>query len=962
MKNIYRAVIGIFFLCVLNIYSQDNSFPFLDNKAMGSYDFIKANPEFDGRGVVIFILDNSVDPTIPGLIKNPDGKTKVIDMQDFSNQIVLKLNLAEIEKIKDENLLISNTIMISGWDKLEFKPIDNKYYLSELDEEKSFKNSAVKDINQNGKTEDKFAFLTFKISLNDPTISKLNGYVKPKTDVWVYYCDTDGDGNIDDEIPKFEYKYNYDFLDFQRGVKSQKTVMVVTAKVDESKMQIIVNAADGSHGTHCAGIAAGNEIYGAKGNDGIAPAAYIVSIKIGDNTLSGGATTTSSMKKAYEYGIEFMKEAGFKYAVYSMSYGIGSETPGRSEIEKYLDGFVIKNPNAVVVVANGNNGPGINSTGNPAGARGVISAGAMLPPQILKNLYGSARTKNWVTHFSSRGGESSKPDVVAPGGASSTVPQFEGGDAFWGTSMACPQVAGAVAVLLSGALKENLQVNNSMVRKALKFSAKPLEGYTHIDYGNGLVNIPEAYKLLKILAQRDEYNKIFDYDITTTNTYYPDKIGTSAFWKAGGYFPQDNEKQMVTIKAMYTDYTSKDSQHNFYRVLSLSSNADWLSTDKSEIYIRGDLSASFGISYDKAKLSKPGIYTGRIFGKAKNENNGGFNDFDFQASVVIPYKFESSNNYKLVLKNKELKIGDIERIFIETPIGANSMNIKITPIEKKHFGMATYLFKPDGDMFTMSVSNDVNLRKEINFNISGDDLKKGIWELLPYSFYQSKETSFFDIEVQFYVFDSNPKIIDKMDFELGTFPAGEFNFTSYNQEIIKSDISGSINGYTKSEEINFSEGSVYKKKILVGKDIGKIVIYVEMDNDNFNKFTDIAINIYDKNRKSLLAGGISRKADKVTFNPPADGEYTLEINGGFTSGNSDDGWKFSIKENYFYKNSIALKFKEPNYTIYPLIEYKSDFSAIGSIPFTPKECKTFGEITLTNQQNQSKILVKKIEF
>ncbi len=960
MKRFIVVLLSVV-LGIINLNSQDNSFPFLDNKAMGSYDFIKANPEFDGRGVVIFILDNSVDPTIPGLLKNPDGKTKVIDLQDFSNQIVLNLKVANEEKIKNENVLTADEMVISGWNKLEFKPMDNKYYFAQLGESQYFKNSTVQDINQNGKTDDKFVFLTFKISKDDPNISKLTGYVKPKSDIWVYYCDTDADGNIDDESPKFEYKYNYDFLDFQRGVKSQKTVMIISASVNESKKQLVVYAADGSHGTHCAGIAAGNEIYGAKGNDGIAPAAYIASLKIGDNTLSGGATTTSSMKHAYEYGIEFMKEAGFKYAVFSMSYGIGSETPGRSEIEIFLDEFVKKNPNAVVVNSNGNNGPGINSTGNPAGASGIISVGAMLPPQILKNLYGSSRTKNWITHFSSRGGESSKPDIVAPGGASSTVPQFEGGDAFWGTSMACPQVAGAVALLLSGALKDNLQVNNSMIRKALKFTAKPMEGYTNIDYGNGLVNIPEAYKLLKILAERDEYNKIFDYEIKTANTYYPDKIGTAAFWKAGGYFPTDNEKQTVSVKAIYPENTSKDIQHNFYRVLSLSSDADWLSTDKSDIYVRGELAATFGLNYDSKKLNKPGIYTGRVFGKAKNEQNGGFNDFDMQATVVIPYKFESSNDYKLVLKNRELKIGDIERIFLETPIGASAMTIKISPIEKKHFGMAAYLFKPDGDKSTMSVSTDVALRKEILFNIKGADLRKGIWELLPYSFYQSKENSNFDIEVQFYVFDSEPELINKMEFEIGNFPNGEFSFTGYNQNIIKSGIIGNILGYTKSENVNFSEGSIYKQKLIIGKDIGKVTISVSMDNDNYNKFTDIAFNVYDNNRKSILSGGVSRKTDSFTFVPPAEGEYSIELNGGFTNSNSDS-WKFLLCENYYYKSPIALKFKEPNLTIYPIIENKVEFSAISSIPFTPNNCKTFGEIILTNIQNQDIILTKRIEF
>ena len=65
---------------------------------------------------------------------------------------------------------------------------------------------------------------------------------------------------------------------------------------------------DGSgHGTHVAGIAAGYNINGHEGFNGIAPGAKIISLKIGDCTLSGGATTSGSMIRAYEYGIEFAR-------------------------------------------------------------------------------------------------------------------------------------------------------------------------------------------------------------------------------------------------------------------------------------------------------------------------------------------------------------------------------------------------------------------------------------------------------------------------------------------------------------------------------------------------------------------------------------------------------------------------------------------------------------------------------
>ena len=49
-----------------------------------AFQFIKANPNYDGRGVVVGILDTGVDPAAAGLQQCPDGRPKVIDVVDCS--------------------------------------------------------------------------------------------------------------------------------------------------------------------------------------------------------------------------------------------------------------------------------------------------------------------------------------------------------------------------------------------------------------------------------------------------------------------------------------------------------------------------------------------------------------------------------------------------------------------------------------------------------------------------------------------------------------------------------------------------------------------------------------------------------------------------------------------------------------------------------------------------------------
>ncbi|MCH8255163.1 MAG: S8 family serine peptidase, partial [Gemmatimonadetes bacterium] len=62
----------------------------------GVDEFLQRHPTWDGRGVLIGILDSGLDLDLPGLDQTTTGEPKVLDVRDFSREGRIELELITV--------------------------------------------------------------------------------------------------------------------------------------------------------------------------------------------------------------------------------------------------------------------------------------------------------------------------------------------------------------------------------------------------------------------------------------------------------------------------------------------------------------------------------------------------------------------------------------------------------------------------------------------------------------------------------------------------------------------------------------------------------------------------------------------------------------------------------------------------------------------------------------------------
>jgi hypothetical protein len=648
--------------------STPNNNPYMPIGDTGASQFMAAHPTWDGRGVTIGIVDTGVTLDHPSLLTTTTSEAKIIDWVTATDPF----DDGDPTWVDMSALVSGATFAFNS--QTYTAPYAGTFRIGVFNERDERLGGEVgRDVNRDG----------------NPTGSSGLFAVLWDTVTGVVWVDTNQNLNFADDMPMRDYKVNRDINYF--GTDNPATAiaerMPFVVQTDLKNIVVNIGIVSGAHGSHVAGIAAANQLFGGAMSGG-APGAKIVSARA--CLFIAGCTAHALIE-----GMIFVAKQS-NVDVINMSIGGLPALNDGNNTRATLYNRLIEQYNVQMFISSGNEGPGLNTAGDPSVATRVMSVGAYVSNATLQSNYGSdsAFVDNLNT-FTSRGPREDggfKPQLVAPGSAISTTPMWQDGgpvpgtytlppgyQMFNGTSMASPQAAAVGALLISAAKSFGAQRQPAQMRQALNSTARLLDTSRIQVYaqGNGLISAGAAWELLKTNIKLSEISASVPVTTVISQFLATPHVGTGIY-----------DREDVVLNVPYT------RTYTFVRMKggakAITYNASWLGND-------GTFSSGNSVSL---ALNKPVQYTVNINPQSYGIHSAILQlddpatagvDFQTMNVVVVPETFSAGNNYSIA-HTGSIGRNQAESVFYDVPAGVAALRVDFSgPSATPGTGQARFL-------------------------------------------------------------------------------------------------------------------------------------------------------------------------------------------------------------------------------------------------------------------------------
>jgi subtilisin family serine protease len=815
----------------------------------GVDEFLRLHPTYDGRGVLIGILDTGIDPGIPGLERTSTGAPKLLDLRDFSDEGAVPLQRV----VPSADTVEVAGRRLGGFGRVAALNTQGPYYggfISEL----PLGEPPASDLNGNGVVGDTL-----------PVVVTL------ASDGWVLFADTDGDRSFAGEHPVHDYLQARET--FGWATRGRKPLLTVAANFSvrggEPELDLVFDTF--AHGSHVAGIAAGNDLYGVGGFDGVAPGAQLLGLKIA-NSAQGSITTSGSMMRAVDYAIRFA-EARRLPLVLNLSFGVGNEIEGQARIDALIDSVLAAHPSLVFTISAGNDGPGLSTVGFPGSAWRAIGVGATLPASFLAPGAGGARREDQLAYFSSRGGEVAKPELVTPGVAYSAVPRWNTGQEIaQGTSMAAPHAAGLVALLVSGAVQEKQPVEAKAIKQALMVTARPLAGGTFVDEGTGLPDVDAAYRWLR--GDR----KVPEIAVRAVGH---DGV-TAAFRELGAGSRTDRIQRFELLRpasALSATYT-------------LRMDAPWLSAP-ARITLDGPKTV-VEVRYDFSSLVPPGAYVGTVTGWGADSLAGPA--FRLVSTVIAPEPVTTAA--RELRSGVRIESGAALRTFFRAD-SARPFQVRVSSGGATEKGLA-FLHEPDGMPYRDESARPVGgADGAATYEVDGRDVVMGAYELVALA--PAAQALSAGVRVAHSPFKL--QLTRNGNDVVGT-------LTNVTPAPVKAEVAMLLGGAERIETV-VARGSAVRRIPFVAPAWAKtVVVDITMDPAQWGRFTDFGVTLFDSIGRQIEKQPLNYAFGRLQAGLPEEhGDMPVELRlfPGFADQAGEEQWTLRASIRLYADTAVALR-------------------------------------------------------